>query len=190
MITILVIDFGCPNVKNLVQNIQNNNCKVIKVLPHEFVTFKIKDVQGIILSGGPDSVIYKDYNITLESITTDVPILGICYGAQLIAKLTGGKVFKNYDMVCGLKSIQIDINSELYRNLPENINIYCSHNDCISDVSSSYQITSLYNNNRIVMSFENIYNHIYGVQFHPDALESKEGNIIIRNFIRICRNLI
>jgi len=189
MIRILVIDFGCPNVPNLCNSLSFLGCLYIRRLPNDLDSLDFSTINGIILSGGPDSVTVNDHN-TIDSHILDmkIPILGICYGAQLIIKLKFGTVLTHHDKLSGWKTLMIDTNSPLYRNLYHEIYVYCKHDDIITCVPDEFKITSYHCGKKVIMSFENEESKIYGVQYHPGVLDSKEGEIIIINFVSICRN--
>lgn len=182
--SILIIDFGCPNVKNIAQFMVNRMQSYYVYTPDK-VPYDLSNIIGIILSGGPDSVINADIP-TISS--RSIPMLGICYGAQLIAKMLRGSIEKLECPVDSWKEITVDNTSDIYRNLSKNIYVCCKHADVITSLPKDCIITSEIKELRAIMSFEHKEYNIYGVQFHPDVLESKEGDIILSNFIKICHD--
>ncbi len=164
MITILVIDFGCPNVGHLCNLIYMCNCNVIRKTPNEINNTIISNSDGIILSGGPSSVTCE-LHPTIDTciLESNIPILGICYGAQLIAKLNGGHIKKHTEILYGWKTIYINNKARLYSGLYPTIYIYCKHYDIITKVSDSFIITSYNCDKKIIMSFEHKKLDIYAV---------------------------
>lgn len=153
-----------------------------------------KNLKGIILSGGPillsDHTLLKDYilNLTLIIKYPSVPILGICFGFQIISMVYGGNLDK---LDNNKEGIFEDINiiskdSMLFKNLNKNkINVYQYHNDYIKEKPDDFQITAL-DSNKIIQSIENKEKMRFGTQFHPE--NSEDGKIILNNFIIFCEN--
>ncbi len=185
MLKILLIDFGCPNVNYLCDLLQYNNCKYIRITNNKIPN--LLSFNGIILSGGPKSVTVDNHpSIDKYILDMNIPILGICYGAQLITKLKLGTVVTHHNKLLGWKTLNICNKSKLYRGLYHQIYIYCKHDDIITYLPDEFIVTSYNCNKKVIMSFEHKKDSIYGVQYHPDVIDSKEGEIIIKNFIRIC----
>lgn len=145
--------------------------------------------KGIIISGGPDSVNDSDpIMIDHEILNLGCPVLGICYGMQLLAKISGGIVSSGHVHEYGVTKIHKTGTSELLNDsIPESMNVLMSHGDNVSELPEGFVITSSTDSN-ITSSIENMSKKFYGLQFHPEVVHTEHGNEIIRNFVfGICR---
>ena len=145
--------------------------------------------KGIIISGGPDSVNDPDaIMIDREILNLGCPVLGICYGMQLLAKISGGIVSSGHVHEYGVTKIHKTGTSELLNDsIPESMNALMSHGDNVSELPEGFVITSSTDSN-ITSSIENMSKKFYGLQFHPEVVHTEHGNEIIRNFVfGICR---
>ena len=141
---------------------------------------------GIIISGGPDSVNDPDsIMINPEILEIPCPILGICYGMQLIAKLSGGEISSDNNKEYGVTEIQIT-HGALFNSVPEKINVLMSHGDNVSKLPDGFRITALTSGN-VTAGFENAEKKFYGLQFHPEVNSTQYGTDILKNFLfKIC----
>lgn len=152
-------------------------------------TVRTYSPKGIIISGGPDSVNDSDaIMIDREILNTGCPVLGICYGMQLIAKLSGGIVSSGHVREYGVTMIRKAGKSELLNDsIPESMNVLMSHGDKVSGLPEGFVITSK-TESGITSSIENSAKKFYGLQFHPEVVNTEHGNEIISNFIfGICK---
>lgn len=152
-------------------------------------------IKGIILSGGPDRLTDKlDINDIITNINAiirspHIPILGICFGYQIIAISYGGNITKLKNKKMGIKETINIINNQsiLYKNIDnKKISVYQFHNDYIDKVPHDFNITSIDDDNK-PQSIENIKLLRFGTQFHPEA--SDHGDIILKNFIDFCEQI-
>jgi GMP synthase (glutamine-hydrolysing) len=142
------------------------------------------DVKGIILSGGPRSVYQENAPMMDQGILKlGIPILGICYGHQLIAKLMGGQVERSEKAEYGRVSIKIDSQSRLFDGLPNALKVWMSHGDVVKTPPPSFKITSE-TDNGLISSLENDQLMIYTTQFHPEVKHTDNGMMILENFLR------
>ncbi len=185
---ILVIDFGSQYTQLILRRVREN--KVFAIIKSNEVTFEEilnEHPRGIILSGGPASV--YDLNapeISPEIFKLNIPILGICYGYQLIAKFFGGIVEKSNKREFGLARIKITEREKLFSNLPEQFNVWMSHSDKVIQIPKNF-IPLASTSNTEFASVCNPEQKIYGVQFHPEVYHTEFGNEIIKNFLfNIC----
>ncbi|MBQ7196246.1 MAG: glutamine-hydrolyzing GMP synthase [Synergistaceae bacterium] len=140
--------------------------------------------KGIIISGGPDSVNEPDA-IAVDKKIFDFgcPVLGICYGMQLMAKTSGGVVSSGTSSEYGVTSIKRNENSSaLLKNLPSEINALMSHGDHVSKLPAGFIATSS-TSGGVVSSFENANKKFFGLQFHPEVVHTEHGEEILRNFV-------
>jgi len=183
---IIVIDFG-GQYSQLIARRVREAAIFSEILPYSASIKQIiyKRPKAIIFSGGPSSVYEKDApKITNEIYKLNVPILGICYGAQLIAQSFNGYVTKSDTREYGRIKINInsDFSSKLFENLPKSFNVWMSHTDYVSKLPDGFEATS-FTNNCPFSSFENKEKNIYGVQFHPEVYHTEYGFEIIKNFL-------
>jgi len=186
--TIAIIDYGSQYTQLIARRIRELNVYSI-ILPHDFKSSQVDfhDIKGIILSGGPSSV-YDDKSPELnkEILSYGIPVLGICYGLQLLVEQFGGRVNSSGIGEYGPSKINIISNDALFDKIPNNTNVWMSHGDKIEMIPEDWFVTST-SENGIISSIQNQKGNIFGVQFHPEVVHTDKGNIIIRNFIlNIC----
>ena len=150
------------------------------------------NLSGIILSGGPASVFdvnspkLSDKNFEFIE-KRKIPILGICYGLQLLAQRYGGKIHKSIIREYGDTRISKKVDSILLSNIKKELKVWMSHADSISKMPSDFKITSK-SRNGTISSFENPGINIFALQFHPEVNHTQNGELIIENFIfKICK---
>lgn len=185
---ILIIDFGSQYTQLILRRVREN--KVFAILKSNEISVSeilAENPKGIILSGGPSSV----YDINAPQITPDIlklniPILGICYGFQLISKLSGGIVERSEKREFGLAKINIKNRNQLFDSLPESFNVWMSHSDKVIQLPPNF-ITLASTINTEYAAACNPDQKVYGVQFHPEVFHTEFGNEIIKNFLfKIC----
>lgn len=153
-------------------------------------TVKSYSPKGIIISGGPDSVNDPDaITVDPEILSTGCPVLGICYGMQLLAKLTGGLVVSGSRREYGVTEIHKagGRNSALLgEDIPSKLRVLMSHGDNVAELPEGFTATSM-TDNKIIASFEDSQRKFFGLQFHPEVIHSEHGNYIMRSFIfKVC----
>jgi len=146
------------------------------------------DIKGCILTGGP---LCLSEELTIESINKNIsillhlkniPILGICFGFQIMAASYGGKIDSMNKEESGVFDVNLIKRSIIMKNLDNKFKVFQSHKDIVKQIPPNFEIIGIDNNNNIQI-IENIENKCWGVQFHPEGLENT--NIIIKNFINI-----
>lgn len=186
---ILILDFGSQYTQLIARRIREQNV-YCEIHPHTLPIEKIKEInpKGLIFSGGPMSV-YDDGapQISKEHFELNIPILGICYGLQLIAKNYDGSVEPAEKREYGKAEIIIEKDSKLLRDVKPNSIVWMSHGDYITGLPSGFEVTAKTNNSPIC-AIEYAEKNIFGVQFHPEVVHTHEGKKIIKNFlIDVCR---
>ncbi len=183
---ILVLDFGGQYNQLIARRVRENNvyCEVHTGLSIE----KIRALKpsGIILTGGPQSVYASDSLLPpIEIFSLNVPILGICYGAQAMAKILGGEVKPAQVSEYGKTEVEISGASKLFANVEKKSVAWMSHTDRIFSVPENFCVTAS-TANCPVAAMENPAKNFYAVQFHPEVVHTVEGKKIFSNFVDIC----
>lgn len=181
---ILIVDFGSQTCHLIGRRIREMGVDVEIVTPDQTLaavnTFKPK---GIILSGGPAAVYDKEaVLIDTKVFETGVPVLGICYGFQLMAHLLGGKVDKGKKKEYGPATFQITAQTRLFAGMSQSSGVWMSHFTEVLAAPTGSMITGSTETNPIA-SFADEVNKFYGVQFHPEAYHTAEGSKILSNFV-------
>jgi len=190
---ILIIDFGSQFTQLIVRRIRELGV-YSEIVSHKKITNLNnvkKNVKGIILSGGPLNVYNsKKIKFNKDILKLKVPILGICFGHQIISKELGGKVKKSKNREFGLAKIKKLKNSVLTRNFfnKKGFNdVWMSHADQVTKLPKNFRAIGSSENSKLCI-IENKINNFYGIQFHPEVTHTKKGNIILKNFIfSICK---
>ncbi len=188
---ILIIDFGSQVTKLIARRVRDLGVFSEIITPNE--ANKIQDydkIKGIILSGGPSTVTKKKFQTIPKIIfTKKIPVLGICYGLQLIAKLHGGKIKSSKKKrEFGRAFIFKKKNSLLTKNFfSSKTSVWMSHQDAVVKIPKSFQIIAYTKDSKLTI-IENRKKNIYGVQFHPEVTHTDNGKRIFRNFLfLICK---
>ena len=188
---ILIVDFGSQVTKLIGRNIRELGVYSEIITPKEFRKLKkFENIRGIIFSGGPSSVNSKKFETVPKKIfEKQIPILGICYGLQLIAKLFGGKIRSSKSKREFGRAYLIKKNSSLLTKnfLNKYKQVWMSHEDAVVKLPSNFKrIASTKNSNLTII--ENTEKKIYGVQFHPEVTHTDNGRQIFKNFLfLICK---
>ncbi|MCI5774955.1 MAG: glutamine-hydrolyzing GMP synthase [Aerococcus sp.] len=146
------------------------------------------NVKGVILSGGPRSVYADDaFDIDPKIFELGIPVLGVCYGMQLMTQRLGGKVEPSDKREYGQQDIDIlKGNSEIFHGLADTEQVLMSHSDRITEMPEGFEVTAKAANSPVA-AFENAEKQMYGFQFHPETRTSVHGNDMLANFAyRIC----
>jgi GMP synthase (glutamine-hydrolysing) len=186
--TILILDFGSQYTQLIARRVREN--KVFsKIVPYNMPAKEIAALspKGLILSGGPASVCDKKAPLPDKNIfKLGVPVLGICYGMQLITELMGGKVKPSKEREFGKTELFIDDTSDLFSHLPGNFTCWASHGDLVTKLPPGFKV-SAYTLNSPFAAISNRQKKIYAVQFHPEVTHTEKGSQILANFLfKIC----
>lgn len=182
---VLILDFGSQYTQLIARRIRE--CKVFcEIRPYDepFDRIKAFDPKGIVLSGSPSSVYDRDAPVISRDILhLGVPVLGICYGMQLISFLLGGRVEESPYREYGKAEIQIIDGTDLFQGidtLPQQV--WMSHGDRVEALAEEFSILAK-SENSPVAAFRDRSRKIYGVQFHPEVVHTPIGKKILENFL-------
>ena len=186
--TILIIDFGSQFTQLIARRIRESKV-YCEIHSHMISIEEIKKLNpiGIILSGGPMSV-YDENSPALDNniLSLQKPILGICYGLQILCKNLGGTVESAKDREYGKAELSIEGNSSLFRDVKNDSTVWMSHGDYLTNLPQGFNVIGTSHHSPIC-AIENKAKKIFGVQFHPEVVHTEEGEKIIRNFLfKIC----
>lgn len=181
---IVVLDFGAQYSLLIARRVRECNV-YCEVMPHDtpIRTLLAKKVKGIILSGGPESVYEKNAPKPDPEIwNSGIPILGICYGLQLIAKELGGRVKPQKHREYGKAELLIDNSEDLFAGLPKSIQCWMSHGDSATSLPNGF-IGLAHTKSSKFAAIGSPIKKLYGVQFHPEVMHTPKGLEIIKNFV-------
>lgn len=181
---ILIIDFGSQYTQLIARRIRENKV-YSEIYPHTISAKKVSEIKpmGIIFSGGPMSVYDEDApSIDNQILNLGIPILGICYGLQYIAKVSGGVVEKALDREYGKAILNIKEDETLFNSVSRRSVVWMSHGDLVTSVPDGFKIVATSDHSPLC-GIADSEKKIYGVQFHPEVVHTEEGNKILSNFI-------
>ena len=189
---ILIIDFGSQFTQLIARRIRELGV-FSEIISHKKIKKNNidKTIKGIILSGGPLNVYeIKKYSFDSKIIQEGIPVLGICFGHQILSKINGGRVKQSKHREFGLANISKKKNSLLTKKFfkgKNSVKVWMSHADQVSKLPKNFRVIASSQNSKFAM-VENQYKKFYGVQFHPEVTHTENGKIIISNFIfLICK---
>jgi len=185
---VVILDFGSQYTQLIARRVREN--KVFsRIVPYNI---SAKDLQafspkGIIFSGGPASVIEKNSPEPDKNIfKLGIPVLGICYGMQIIVQTLGGKIKHTKDREFGKTELFIDSNQDIFNHLPGNFTCWASHGDFVTKLPPGFQVTA-HTFNAPIAGMANKQRRIFGVLFHPEVTHTEKGGQILSNFLfKVC----
>eukprot|EP01136_Pigoraptor_vietnamica_P016310 Opistho-1_new@60203 len=182
---ILILDFGSQFTQLIARAVREANV-FCEIIPYQ-KSFEIEPgLKGIILSGSPFSVNEeKAPSVDIASFIQKVPVLGVCYGAQLTAKVFGGRVDKSNKREYGRAKLHIHKEDILFKGVAEQSQVWMSHSDSITQLPEGFEILAT-TESIPVAGFRKMGTDtkaLYGIQFHPEVYHSTEGKKIINNFL-------
>jgi GMP synthase (glutamine-hydrolysing) len=190
---ILIIDFGSQFTQLIARRIRELGV-FSEIVSHKNIKKKniIKDnISGIILSGGPLNVYESSkFKFNKKILQLHIPVLGICFGHQILSKELGGKVKKSKHREFGLAQIKKVSNSQLIKNFFNKkrlSNVWMSHTDQVSTMPKNFKVIASSKNSKLAI-IENHNKKFYGVQFHPEVTHTNKGKVLLKNFLfLICK---
>ncbi len=186
---IVILDFGSQYTQVIARRVREGSV-YSTIVPFNTPAAKIAAMQprGLILSGGPSSVYAPKAPLPDKKIfSLGVPVLGICYGVQLLAHFLGGKVEKGQKREYGKGTLSVtDANCRLFAQLPGNLQVWNSHGDKLTKLPEGFQVIATTENSSYA-AIENRARKFFGLQFHPEVVHTPRGKEIISNFVHgIC----
>ncbi|MCD7818314.1 MAG: glutamine-hydrolyzing GMP synthase [Lachnospiraceae bacterium] len=182
--TVVVLDFGGQYNQLIARRVRE--CGVYcEIYSYKTDIEKIKAIQpkGIIFTGGPNSCYESGApTYTTEIFDIGVPVLGICYGSQLMMHLLGGTITKAPVREYGKIEVTVDQNSRLFKDVSEKTICWMSHNDYVAEMAPGFTAIA-HSENCPYAAMENMEKNLYATQFHPEVLHTKEGQKMLSNFV-------
>lgn len=186
---VLILDFGSQYTQLIARRIREHNV-FCEIVPYNYPLEQAgaKPVKGIVLSGGPLSVLAEDaYHCDSGYFELGVPVLGICYGLQLVAKLFGGKLVASKSREYGRSQLSVTADSALFKGIKDEFTVWMSHGDSLASLPDGFRQIGRTESDDFA-AIENSESRIYGLQFHPEVFHTEGGSEIIANFLfEICR---
>ncbi|WFR56850.1 glutamine-hydrolyzing GMP synthase [Anaerocolumna sp. AGMB13025] len=185
---VIVLDFGGQYNQLIARRVRECNV-YCEVLPYNTSLERIKEInpKGIIFTGGPASVYAEDSpTCDKEIFELGIPVLGICYGCQLMTYLLGGKVSKAPVREYGKTEVKVNKNSKLFEDVMESLICWMSHTDYVEVLPEGFTV-SAHSDSCPVAGLEKPSQNLYGVQFHPEVVHTQEGTKMLHNFLyKVC----
>ncbi|MGA1507723.1 MAG: glutamine-hydrolyzing GMP synthase [Aquiluna sp.] len=181
---VLVVDFGAQYAQLIARRVREANI-YSEIVPHNISADEVaeKAPAAIILSGGPSSV-YEENSPSLDAkiLELGIPVLGICYGFQVLAQALGGRVDKTGKREYGATDLKLSSGGTLLASQPELQVCWMSHGDQVMEAPSGFEVLAS-TATTPVAAFENLDKRIFGVQWHPEVKHSEQGQQVLKNFL-------
>lgn len=185
---IIILDFGSQYTQIIARKVRELGVYA-EIFPFSIAEAEIRSLnpKGVILSGGPSSVYGEQAPIpSFDVFSLGVPVMGICYGLQLIAYQLGGAVDKAAHREYGRAELIVNTSDALFENIPTNSQVWMSHGDSLTQIPNGFEVIA-HTQNAPICAIRSLERKIWGVQFHPEVHHSTDGKQILDNFVRrIC----
>ncbi|MEM6261489.1 MAG: glutamine-hydrolyzing GMP synthase [Bacteroidota bacterium] len=183
---VLIIDFGSQYTQLIARRVREQHV-YCEILPFHRTPEITEEVKGVILSGSPCSVNQQDApDFDLNTLIGKVPVLAVCYGAQLIAKKNAGQVVNSDHREYGRAKLNLQNGSPLFKSLSPQSQVWMSHGDTITQLPTGYHLIGSTDSVEVA-AFQHDVLPVYALQFHPEVTHSLEGSQLVRNFLlEIC----
>lgn len=188
MDSIAILDFGSQYTQLIARRIREQSIHSC-ILPCDISWDSLIEhsPRGIILSGGPRSLIQDPLPFDPRILNTKLPLLGICYGMQLMNVHAGGQLYSDGKGEYGKRHLQRKgKQSPLFQQVPDTLNVWMSHRDSISELASCYTALG-WSPDGLITAFQHTEKSHFGLQFHPEVTHSEAGQEILKNFLQLCQ---
>lgn len=182
---ILVVDFGAQYAQLIARRVREARV-FSEIVPRDVTAAHVRALGpvGIILSGGPASVHEDDfYEIDPEILDLGIPVLGICYGHQLLAQTLGGTVGSTGASEFGPANLTVKDDRLLFAGLPKEQTVWMSHNDAVTVAPDGFVVTAS-TPDAAVAAMEDVDRKMFGVQFHPEVNHTENGQVVLEHFLK------
>ena len=179
---VLIVDFGSQYAQLIARRVREHQC-FAEIVPPSVTPERVRAAKGLILSGGPASVYAKGApTIDAAVFEQGTPVLGICYGMQLMAHLLGGEVRASQKKEFGRARLEVDAPDGLFRGLSPTLEVWMSHGDGVANPGRGFRTIATSGNSPFA-AVKHEERPLYGVQFHPEVTHTPQGGQILRNFL-------
>ena len=186
---IIILDYGSQYTQLIARRIREQHV-YSEIVPFNITVDKVKAYapKGIILSGGPNSVFEEGApGIDPGIFDLGIPVLGVCYGMQLISQELGGRVQPGEAREYGKTEMTVMPGNELFKGLPDKFVVWMSHGDRVAEIPAGFKVSAT-SDNCPYAAIRNEEKRFFGIQFHPEVVHTQHGNQILSNFVfGICR---
>ncbi|MCD4729738.1 MAG: glutamine-hydrolyzing GMP synthase [Bacteroidales bacterium] len=181
--TILILDFGSQYTQLIARRVRELNV-YCEIHPYNSFPEVNNHIKGVILSGSPFSVRDAKFPVPdLSEIKSKIPLLGVCYGAQFLAKDLGGEVLPSKIREYGRANLSfIDTSNKLMKGMSDGCQVWMSHGDTIQTIPDDFEIISSTNDVKVA-GYQIQGESTYGIQFHPEVYHTTEGMVLLKNFV-------
>ena len=185
--TVYILDFGAQYAQLIARRVREHHC-YCEIVPASIDPARLEGAKGLILTGGPASVYAKGAPRCDPAVFgLGVPVLGICYGMQLMCHDLGGKVVRADRREFGQARLDVVAPGELFHGIPARTQVWMSHGDSVEDPGKGFE-TLARTTNTPFAAVCHPERRLYGIQFHPEVTHTERGRDILGNFLlRICR---
>ena len=185
---ILILDFGSQYTRLIARRVREIGV-YCEIFPYDVDFKEVLSFapNGVILSGGPESVhSSSDVRVPAPIFEMNIPVLGICYGMQVMVHQFGGKVMRSDKCEFGYAELRINLTKKLFKNLPDVQDVWMSHGDKVIDLGKAFEVIGASENTPIA-AIKHLKKPFYGVQYHPEVTHSQYGKELLSNFVlNIC----
>ncbi|MGH7157603.1 MAG: glutamine-hydrolyzing GMP synthase [Candidatus Saccharimonadales bacterium] len=184
--TLVILDYGSQYTQLIARRARELGVfSIIMPFRTDVAEIQKHNPKGIVLSGGPNSVYEKDApGLNPDILSLGVPVLGICYGLQLIAQALGGKVEPGTTREYGKATLNLTGKSKLINDDFNNSTVWMSHGDHVAKAPEGFSVTA--KSGDVITAVEDHELGLFGLQFHPEVVHSQYGRQILENFIGLC----
>lgn len=184
--SIAVVDFGGQYTHLIARRIRNLGVFTEILAADDLPDARKREIVGVVLSGGPDSVLDQPVDEFADILRSlELPVLGICFGHQLLAKSFGGLVARGEAREYGLAHVTCDPMSELFRGLDARQKVWMSHGDHVDALPKGFSVT-VSSDSLAIAGFQDRTRKLFGLQFHPEVTHTEHGEAILDNFVSLC----
>jgi GMP synthase (glutamine-hydrolysing) len=183
---IIILDFGSQYTQLIARRLREMQVYTEILAPDTTMEeIEVNRPKGIILSGGPGSSGSHEYNFDPKILHAKTPLLGICFGMQLMNTLNDGRVLQMKQGEYGKQKVSLDSKSILFRGMENQETVWMSHGDSIADLAQCYEKIATSDSN-LIAAIAHKHRPHYGVQFHPEVSHTPNGARLLQNFIQVC----
>lgn len=180
---ILIVDFGSQYTQLIARRVRELSvyCRIVPY--HTVVSSDLSDCEGVILSGGPASVLDEDAPRVDAQWLEGLPVLGICYGAQWIAQNHGASIEPSEHREYGRAHLNLGVVTELFRGVSQGTQVWMSHGDAITQLPQTLNMEATTAVGGVCAAYRVVGKPVYGLQFHPEVYHTDQGSKILENYV-------